>query len=268
MSLGKKVIFLLFLFVLLVVYSVNSFDYNNSSSKDVVKNETSNFTDNFDSFIKTLSDIKSEILEKFNEQNNKQNTEQTPMALIQTEQVIIKEEPTQEIQEIEESSKKITTEIETLNTKVDEKEEIIEKEEITIEPIIEEKIEPEVDIKIIQEEINSILKDKKIIFERRSTTITKKSILAVKDIAKILNKYDNLKVEVAGHTDSRGKASLNKKLSQSRANSVSKALVYYGVNKDRLTAVGYGEDFPIAKDDKNGLSLVNRRIEFNIVGVK
>ena len=44
------------------------------------------------------------------------------------------------------------------------------------------------------------------------------------------------------------------------------ALVSLGINENRLTAVGFGEDFPIAKDDANGLSEVNRRVEFNIVG--
>ncbi|MFA9372908.1 MAG: OmpA family protein [Poseidonibacter sp.] len=260
MSLGKKIIFLLFMFVLLVVYSVNSFDYNKSLSESTVKNETSTISNKFELFIKTVNEIKVEILEKFKEKNN----EQTPVALVQTEDVIANDEVKEETEEITQEIK-----TETLNIQVEEEIQVEQeiKEENSPE-VIEEKQEPEVDTKIIQEEINTILKDKKIIFERRSTTITKESILAVKDIAKILNKYDSLMVEVAGHTDSRGKASLNKKLSQLRANSVRKALIYYGINKDRLTAMGYGEEFPIAKDDKNGLSLINRRIEFNIVGVK
>ena len=260
MSLGKKVIFLLFMFVLLVIYSVNSFDYNKNLSENTVKNETSAISNKFELFIKTVNEIKSEILEKFKEKNN----EQTPVALVQTEEVITNDEVKEETEEITQEIK-----TETLNIQVEEEVQVEQeiKEENSSE-VIEEKKEAQIDIKMVQEEINAILKDKKIIFERRSTTITKESILAVKDIAKILNKYDNLMVEVAGHTDSRGKASLNKKLSQLRANSVKKALIYYGINKDRLTAMGYGEEFPIAKDDKNGLSLINRRIEFNIVGVK
>lgn len=261
MSLGKKVIFLLFMFVLLVIYSVKSFDYNQNLSENIVKNETSTISNKFELFIKTVNEIKSEILEKFKEKNN----EQTSVPLIQTEEVIIKDEVKKEAKK-DEAKEEIKTE--TLNTKVEEEIEVKQIKEENTPIIIEEEKEPEVDTKMVQEEINAILKDKKIIFERRSTTITKKSILAVKEIARILNKYDNLMIEVAGHTDSRGKASLNKKLSQLRANSVSKALVYYGINKDRLIATGYGEEFPIAKDDKNGLSLINRRIEFNIVGVK
>jgi outer membrane protein OmpA-like peptidoglycan-associated protein len=165
-----------------------------------------------------------------------------------------------------ESSKTIT-EPNIIETKVIE-EKTITLEKVKEEPKVEVKKEEKVpsDSKIVQKEINDILAKNKIIFERRSTTVTKKSNLVLKQIVKILKREKNVKVEVAGHTDSRGKASLNKKLSQQRANSVRKALIYYGVEKERLTAVGYGEEQPIAKDDKNGLSIVNRRVEFNIVG--
>jgi len=118
----------------------------------------------------------------------------------------------------------------------------------------------------IQEAINQLLKDKKIIFKRRSTKITIESLDTVKEIAKILNENKNLNVEIAGHTDSRGKASLNKRISQDRANSVKKVLISLGIDKSRLKAKGYGEDFPIVKDDKDGLSAQNRRVEFNIIG--
>ena len=76
----------------------------------------------------------------------------------------------------------------------------------------------------------------------------------------------NIKVEIAGHTDSRGDKNLNKQISQDRANSVKIALIDLGVDENRLIAVGYGEDFPIAKDDENGLSEINRRVDFNIMG--
>ena len=74
------------------------------------------------------------------------------------------------------------------------------------------------------------------------------------------------KIEVAGHTDSRGEAALNKQISQDRASSVREILIKLGINENRITAVGYGEEFPIAKDDKDGLSEINRRVEFNILG--
>ncbi|MDK2046288.1 OmpA family protein [Aliarcobacter butzleri] len=116
----------------------------------------------------------------------------------------------------------------------------------------------------IQLLINNILKDRKISFERKSSIPTEQSQNTIKEIAKILNENPNFKVEVAGHTDSRGEAVLNKQISQDRANSVKNILVNSGVNETRIKAIGYGEEFPIAKDDENGLSEINRRVEFII----
>ena len=118
----------------------------------------------------------------------------------------------------------------------------------------------------IQENINSILVEKKIAFERKSSIITEDSKSIIAKIANILNENKNFKVEISGHTDSRGEKALNKQISQDRANSVMDALITLGVAKDRLTAIGYGEEFPIAKDNENGLSEINRRVEFKIIG--
>lgn len=120
--------------------------------------------------------------------------------------------------------------------------------------------------KQIQLEINKLLSVKKINFQRRSTNVTEDSYEVIKEIANLLLKHKNIKIEIAGHTDSRGAASLNKKISQDRANSVKELLGKLGIELSRLNAVGYGEDYPIAKDDKDGLSEINRRVEFNIIG--
>jgi len=118
----------------------------------------------------------------------------------------------------------------------------------------------------VQLEINNLLSSKKINFERRSIKITEDSNSVVREIAKILTNNPNFRIEIAGHTDSRGSDSLNKKISQDRASSVREVLISLGIDKDRVTAVGYGEEFPIAQDDENGLSEINRRVEFNILG--
>ena len=61
---------------------------------------------------------------------------------------------------------------------------------------------------------------------------------------------------------------MNKRISKQRADGVKTELILLGVNKDLLSAVGYGESKPIAKNDKNGLSKINRRVEFYVMEKK
>ena len=141
---------------------------------------------------------------------------------------------------------------------------LIAKEEL--KPEIKQENTKSLSLNDIQAMINELVAANKISFERRSSTITANSQATLIQISKILQEYNQVKIEIGGHTDSRGDNALNKQISQDRANSVKESLVSMGINKDRLTAVGYGEDFPIAKDDADGLSEINRRVEFNIVG--
>lgn len=127
-----------------------------------------------------------------------------------------------------------------------------------------EEINNNLTINDIQLLINDTIVNSKIIFERRSVEPTADSRVVILKIVEILKKYDNYKVEVAGHTDSRGNPVLNKKISQDRANSVKSILIELGVKESRIVANGYGNEQPIAKDDENGLSEINRRVEFNL----
>ena len=73
--------------------------------------------------------------------------------------------------------------------------------------------------------------------------------------------YPDRQVSVEGHTDSRGSAEFNLKLSQERAENVKAALVEAGVAAKRMTAVGLGEEFPVASNDTEAGRAQNRRVE-------
>lgn len=88
----------------------------------------------------------------------------------------------------------------------------------------------------------------------------------------LMQKAPDLIVEVGSHTDSIGNAEYNKKLSQQRADNVVLYLVSKGIEKNRLTAVGYGAEKPAApnfnpdgSDNSEGRDK-NRRTEFRVVG--
>jgi outer membrane protein OmpA-like peptidoglycan-associated protein len=80
-----------------------------------------------------------------------------------------------------------------------------------------------------------------------------------------LQKYDSVKVEISGHTDSDGGLEYNDKLSQARADAVRNYLVKKGIAESRITAVGYGYSRPRADNKTEKGKAQNRRIEISII---
>jgi len=81
----------------------------------------------------------------------------------------------------------------------------------------------------------------------------------LKRISDILIKYPHSRIEVAGHTDTKGSEEYNLDLSKQRAEVVANQLIYNGVSAQRIMAVGYGKSRPISSDDA-----MNRRVEILI----
>ena len=105
----------------------------------------------------------------------------------------------------------------------------------------------------------------KIMFETGKATIMKRSHSVLDEVAKVMESRPGIKmVQIEGHTDSVGDAEKNRKLSQSRAESVLAYLVKKGVAKTRLTAKGFGPDKPVADNTTDAGKEANRRVEFTI----
>ena len=101
-------------------------------------------------------------------------------------------------------------------------------------------------------------------FETGKATIKPKSYDILNLIATIFIDNKDYIVEIQGHTDNTGKAEQNKKISQKRAEAVKNYLVKKGVPAERLTAVGYGQELPIADNKTAKGRQKNRRVEFKI----
>ena len=102
-------------------------------------------------------------------------------------------------------------------------------------------------------------------FETNKATLTEtaKRILGA-NLAKITRNADRLKrVHVVGHTDSRGAAAYNQKLSQRRAQAVVDYLKANGVPADKLMAKGMGEMEPVADNTTSDGRARNRRVEIS-----
>jgi Outer membrane protein and related peptidoglycan-associated (lipo)proteins len=80
-------------------------------------------------------------------------------------------------------------------------------------------------------------------------------------VAEFLQQYVGTSVVIEGHTDTSGSASYNKNLSQRRADSVAAVLVQQmGVSQARVSAMGYGEEQPIADESTATGREANRRV--------
>ena len=80
-------------------------------------------------------------------------------------------------------------------------------------------------------------------------------------VARFLSHHPATKASIEGHTDSRGKASYNLKLSRKRAASVARYLIKkLGVDPRRISAVGYGEKKPVADNKTSAGREENRRV--------
>lgn len=84
-------------------------------------------------------------------------------------------------------------------------------------------------------------------------------------VADILQRRQNVRVEIQGHTDGKGSAPYNKKLSDRRAASVLKYLVSKGIEPSRLTSFGYGLERPLADNKTDQGRAINRRVQFVII---
>jgi OmpA-OmpF porin, OOP family len=98
-------------------------------------------------------------------------------------------------------------------------------------------------------------------FETNSAELKTASYPVLDEIVAGMKEQPELRVEIQGHTDSRGSKALNDRLSQQRAESVMAYLVSKGISRDRLTARGYGPDKPVASNDTVQGRAENRRVE-------
>jgi len=146
--------------------------------------------------------------------------------------------------------------------------------------MVKEGLKPENPQKMTDEEItrirailNSIHQDEvlliseKITFSPGSAKITASSNEELDKIVVILKKR-SINIRIEGHTDNRGNAAYNQKLSVLRANAILQYFEKKGIEKERLSSAGFGLSKPIASNKIAKGRAMNRRVEFIIVKKK
>ena len=173
---------------------------------------------------------------------------------------------------------KLTAEIDSLKTgklpelkgKLAELERIVEADRKARERFrrIESMFDP-AEAKILKEGDNVIIRLYGINFPSGKAIIRPQFFPLLTKVIKAIQEFPDCYVRIEGHTDSRGSNRVNERLSTNRAQAVVQyILANSNIDEKRISAIGYGEDRPIASNDTPEGRALNRRIDVVIIPVK
>jgi len=126
-----------------------------------------------------------------------------------------------------------------------------------------QEIEKEIRLNNIKKDVVIVLRN--VFFDQGKATLRVESYPELNRLAKVMKDVPTLKIEISGHTDNRGSASFNQKLSQDRAKAVVDYLLAQEISPDRLTYVGYGFSKPVTDNSTEEGRQLNRRVEFKVL---
>ncbi len=104
-----------------------------------------------------------------------------------------------------------------------------------------------------------------ILFTSGKATLRSESYPELDRLVRLLEQNPSVRIEVSGHTDNVGSASLNKRLSKARALTVKRYLEGEGIHPNRIEYEGYGFDNPIAPNTTPEGRAQNRRVEIEVI---
>lgn len=104
-----------------------------------------------------------------------------------------------------------------------------------------------------------------LIFAQGRSVIDPKSFPELDEVVAMLKENSKMEIQLEGHTDNRGNAEANVKLSQSRVDAVKKYMVSKGISKNRVMTKAFGGSKPIATEDTEEARAKNRRVEMRVL---
>ncbi len=112
-----------------------------------------------------------------------------------------------------------------------------------------------------------VIRSSDIRFASGKADLEESSGAILDDIGRTLVQWPELRIEIGGHTDSRGSVELNQGLSERRAQAVLDYLIrrYPNIRAGQFTVRGYGESQPIASNETPAGRAQNRRVEFTVL---
>lgn len=131
-------------------------------------------------------------------------------------------------------------------------------------------VEKPVEKQIIRENVRFLLDSETVNFETDKAVLLRRSETFLRELGRMLAQYPDRwnQLTVEGHTDIRGSADHNNRLSLARASAVRDALVKAGVGQNRIKAVGFGFNRPLDPNNNEVAWARNRRVELSFEGVR
>lgn len=122
-----------------------------------------------------------------------------------------------------------------------------------------------VDLMQVEPEVGKHIVLNNIFFDLDKATLKKESEVELEKLIDLLTDYPMMRIAIEGHTDDQGSDTHNQQLSDARANAVVDYLIAKKVDKDRLSAKGFGESQPLLPNTSEENRAQNRRVEFRVV---
>lgn len=113
--------------------------------------------------------------------------------------------------------------------------------------------------------LNSTIVLDHLIFELGKAVINSKSYPELDEVVAMMKENTKIVIQLEGHTDNKGNADANLKLSQSRVDAVKKYITSKGIGKDRVKTKAFGGTQPIATENTEEARALNRRVEMRVL---
>lgn len=113
--------------------------------------------------------------------------------------------------------------------------------------------------------VGKVMRLDALIFQQRSAVISPESYPELNSVAQMLHSNPNMVIQLEGHTDTRGDAKMNLKLSQQRVDAVRDYLITRGVAKGRVKTKAFGGTMPLSHENTEEAHKLNRRVEARIL---
>lgn len=168
-----------------------------------------------------------------------------------TQEMPIKSEPLPVAQKPKPIVKKEPKPVEVLAPKDDDNDGVINSKDKCLNTVAGRVVDKDGCMKVITLRVN-------FAFDKAEVSESYSSVL--NETVDFLTENKSYKVELQGHTDSRGTSEYNQALSEKRALAVKKALGKLGIKEDRVSTVGFGESQPIASNKTDEGRAQNRRV--------